>query len=103
RFLGVPGRTYYFVSQGFTNTEILLYHDDGITLLGGDDDSGNGDNFQLAFEPSQYAYYRFSVVSSGNSFGSYSLNYYYYAAPDYWEPDNEQTLATSFSPVAYLS
>jgi hypothetical protein len=103
RFVGIPGRTYVFTSQGFTDTRISLYLDDGVSLLDSDEDSGNGYNFLLQFTPTQYAYYRFVVKSLVPSFGAYSLYYYYYADPDIWEPDNLHTSATNITPFYQIS
>lgn len=94
RFYAEPGRTYYFWSTGSTNTGIGLLEDNGTTQLDSDDDSGDGNNFFLQFEPVSAGYYKLLV--SGYAAGSYVFAALYTNA-DPFEPDDLPTQYTELA------
>ncbi len=94
RFYGESGKIYFFWSTGSTNTGIGLYQDNGTTQIDTDDDSGDGNNFFLQFEPATSAYYK--LVVSGYAAGAYVFCYLY-TNPDLYEPDNLPTQYTDLA------
>lgn len=101
RFQGVAGRIYTFMSTGTIDVRIYLYADDGVTLLGEDDDDGEGYNFYLQFAPTTTAYYKLKVDAWYMNQGNYTFHHIFGATPDSYEPDDTaaQTTTIDIYPV----
>ncbi len=94
RFYGYSGRIYHFESQGYTDMVVILYAEDGSTILASNNLGGPNTNFLLEFEPSADAYYMLQVYGRNLMIGAYSLCYYYRQNEDGYEPDNSSTQYT---------
>lgn len=77
RFQGLAGRTYHFLSNSGTDTQIYLYADNGTSLLASDDDGAGYPNFHLSYTPTATAYFTLKVVGWSGDVGAYGFNYYY--------------------------
>ncbi len=75
RFYARADMIYTFSSYGSTDTRILMYQDNGTTLITGDDDGGSGYNFNLEFVPDTSANFKFMVDGYSGATGVYQLNY----------------------------
>jgi hypothetical protein len=103
RFYGYTGRTYTFWSTGYIDPIIYIYQDDGNTLIAYDDQSGTDDNFSLSTELPANGYYKAQIVGWGGSTGYYCFQYYCWAPPDAYEPDNDSSSCTNLYAYALLS
>ena len=103
RFQGVAGRIYTFMSTGTIDVRIYLYADDGVTLLGEDDDDGGYPNFYLQFAPATTAYYKLKVDALYMNQGIYTFHYIFGAVPDSYEPDDTSSETTTIDVYPVLS
>ncbi len=74
---------------------IFLYQDNGTTQIDSDDDDGEGNNFYLDFTPTVSAFYKLKIDAWRGYTGAYTLNFYAWAEPDAFEPDNSSSEYTS--------
>lgn len=92
------GRNYQFTTQGESDTFGALFSPDGGEILRDDDDNGNGNNFQIVFEPAQTGRYLLRITQfSLDQSSSYVLAYQQIlpSGNDPWDPaDNAFSGAT---------
>lgn len=101
QFYALQGYTYRFYSTGSTDTQASVYQQDGVTLLGFDDDSGvEAYNFAISFIPTSTAIYKLKVTGYNSATnGTYDIHYWSELEPDAFEPDNSSVQGTTITPT----
>jgi len=77
RFYATVGFTYDIYTTNGADPDIVLYKDDGTTVVMSDSDSGEIFNAAITFVPTQSGYYKLRLTSYGDNTGFYKLNYSY--------------------------
>ena len=93
-FLALEGVHYIFFSTGNTDTQIYLYSPSNLTQpVIWDDDSGDGNNYNLTFTFTTTANYYIKVIGYGGAIGGYNFNWRHESDPDGFEPDDTPATA----------
>jgi hypothetical protein len=94
-FFAAAEVTYYFYSQGNTDTRIYCYDQAMTQLIAWDDDGAGFPNFSLTLNVPVSGYYLLRINGYNGATGFYMLNYFAYCEPDGYESNNTHSAATS--------
>jgi hypothetical protein len=97
-FLALVGVTYHFWSTGNEDTQIYIYDQNTLAQVAWNDDSGEGNNYDLAFTSNTTYGYLIKVVGYANSVGAYNFWYRHDDSPDTYENDDTSAFARTISP-----